>query len=46
MTHQCEVVARTLADGSFGRYILQPDNLQRTVTNRYAVSLCFFYHMP
>eukprot|EP00903_Cladosiphon_okamuranus_P014394 g13362.t1 len=28
---QCEVVARTLADGSFARGILRPENLQRTV---------------
>ena len=38
-TGQCEVMARTLEDGSFARGILQPENLQPSVRHAKAVSL-------
>lgn len=35
---QCEVMVRTLVDGSFARNMVQPANLQETVPFRDAVS--------
>lgn len=36
---QCEVVDRTLEDGLFAMEILQPSNLQSTISYRYSVSI-------